>query len=48
MIAYLGSFTSFYRSQITTEWVAKNLEMQIPSSKVFTLSSVLGDPVKIR
>jgi dynein heavy chain len=48
MIAYLGAFTSAYRSQISKEWVEKCLGMNIPSSAVFSLLNVLGDPVKIR
>ncbi len=48
MIAYLGAFTSAYRSLIAKEWVEKCLERNIPSSPVFSLMNVLGDPVKIR
>ncbi len=48
MIAYLGAFTSAFRSQISEEWVLKCRQAQIPSSEAFSLQQVLGDPVKIR
>ena len=48
MIAYLGAFTSAFRTQITEEWVSKCVSMKIPSSSTFSLQQVLGDPVKIR
>ena len=48
MIAYLGAFTSAFRSQITAEWVEKCISKNIPSSATFSLQQVLGDPVKIR
>lgn len=48
MIAYLGAFTSAYRSKITESWVAECKHKEIPSSKVFSLQQVLGEPVKIR
>jgi dynein heavy chain len=48
MIAYLGAFTSAYRTQIAKEWVEKCMARNIPSSSVFSLMNVLGDPVKIR
>lgn len=48
MIAYLGAFTSAYRSEISKEWVEKCLSMHIPSSTTFSLTQVLGDPVKVR
>ena len=48
MIAYLGAFTSAFRSQITDQWVTRCREGLIPSSDTFSLQQVLGDPVKIR
>lgn len=48
MIAYLGAFTSVYRSQLTEKWVADCLAREIPSGGTFSLDRVLGDPVKIR
>lgn len=48
MIAYLGAFTSAYRSELTTDWVANCLEKEIPSSGKFNINSVLGDPVAVR
>ena len=48
MIAYLGAFTSAFRTQITAEWVEKCISKNIPSSETFSLQQVLGDPVKIR
>jgi len=48
MIAYLGAFTSVFRNEICSDWVAKTLEKQIPGSSSFSLEKVLGDPVKIR
>lgn len=48
MIAYLGPFTSAFRTKISLDWVQKCKDIEIPSSEIFTLSKVLGDPVKIR
>jgi dynein heavy chain len=48
MIAYLGAFTSAYRSKITEHWVTECKAREIPSSKAFSLQQVLGEPVKIR
>jgi len=48
MIAYLGAFTSAFRTQITADWVENCISKQIPSSTTFSLQQVLGDPVKIR
>lgn len=48
MIAYLGAFTFTYRVNIAKEWVDKNLSLEIPSSKTFSLPHILGDPVKVR
>ena len=48
MIAYLGAFTSAFRNDIAKSWVAKCMSYNIPSSPTFSLTSVLGDQVKIR
>ena len=48
VIAYLGDFTSKFRQKLTDKWVAVNQEKNIPSSDVFSLRSVLGDPMDIR
>jgi dynein heavy chain len=48
MIAYLGAFTAVYRSDLTDLWVKGSLDKNIPSSERFSMSHVLGDPVKIR
>ncbi|CAD8159976.1 unnamed protein product [Paramecium pentaurelia] len=48
MIAYSGAFTQAFRIEIVKEWVAKCVEKSIPSSQIFSLLTVLGEPVKIR
>ena len=48
MIAYLGAFTAAFRVKITEQWVKRCKENNIPSSEVFSLQAVLGDPVQIR
>lgn len=48
MIAYLGAFTSVFRTQLSDDWVAKCLDKSIPNSGSFSLQRVLGDPVAIR
>ena len=48
MIAYLGAFTSVFRTQLSEDWVQKCLDKNIPNSGSFSLSRVLGDPVAIR
>ena len=45
LMGYLGAFTAKYRESIAKEWVAKCNEFEIPSSDVFSLVTVLGDPV---
>lgn len=37
MIAYLGPFTSAFRTKIAQDWVKKCKEIEIPSSDVFAL-----------
>lgn len=47
-IAYLGAFTKNFRNEILIKWVEKCKASKIPCSDVFSLSKVLGDPIKIR
>ncbi|NXN97801.1 DYH7 protein, partial [Rhinopomastus cyanomelas] len=48
IIAYLGAFTSSYRQTQTKEWAMLCKTKGIPCSDDFSLTSILGDPVKIR
>ena len=48
MIAYLGAFTSAFRSDLTDDWVESCLSKEIPSSGKFNINNVLGDPVSVR
>ncbi len=48
LIAYLGAFTSAFRSEISQEWQAAVKARSIPSSEKYSLEAVLGDPVRIR
>jgi dynein heavy chain len=48
MIAYLGAFDSLYRNELSSKWVARCQEKNIPNSGAFSLSQTLGDAVKIR
>lgn len=47
-VAYLGAFSTDYRNELTTVWVAKCQEHQIPSSSEFILINILGDPYEMR
>ncbi|XP_038676444.1 dynein heavy chain 3, axonemal isoform X3 [Scyliorhinus canicula] len=47
-VAYLGAFTVDYRHECQSEWQFLCKERLIPCSDDFSLSSILGDPVKIR
>eukprot|EP00775_Hariotina_reticulata_P006671 gene6671-6895_t len=47
-IAYLGAFTSVYRSDCLHGWVQACQAMGVPCSDKFKLGAVLGDPVKVR
>ncbi|NXC38348.1 DYH3 protein, partial [Penelope pileata] len=47
-VTYLGAFTVDYRLQCQNQWQVLCNEKNIPCSSDFTLSSTLGDPVKIR
>lgn len=48
VIAYLGAFTGQFRTQALEDWRAKCGQVKIPCSADFSLSGVLGEPVKIR
>lgn len=48
MIAYLGAFTSVFRDQLSSLWVAQLKEKNIPSAGKFSLPTTLGNPVLIR
>ncbi|KAJ3373477.1 Dynein heavy chain 3, axonemal [Kappamyces sp. JEL0680] len=48
VIAYLGAFTMSYRNMVLTEWNAKCMTLNIPSSSVFSLEKTLGDPIQLR
>lgn len=47
-ISYFGAFTGDYRKQLTDMWTQKCLERKVPTSEIFSLPDVLGDPVVIR
>ncbi|XP_019505362.1 PREDICTED: dynein heavy chain 3, axonemal [Hipposideros armiger] len=47
-VAYLGAFTVDYRANCQNQWLAQCKDRAIPGSHDFSLSSTLGDPVKIR
>uniref|UniRef100_A0A669PGZ3 Dynein axonemal heavy chain 12 n=1 Tax=Phasianus colchicus TaxID=9054 RepID=A0A669PGZ3_PHACC len=48
VIAYLGAFTAGFRQECTKDWSRICKEKNIPCSENFSLSSTLGDPIKIR
>ncbi|XP_074071541.1 dynein axonemal heavy chain 7 isoform X2 [Macrotis lagotis] len=48
IVAYLGAFTSSYRQYQTNEWTLSCRERDIPCSDDYSLTSSLGEPVKIR
>ncbi|OQR93149.1 dynein heavy chain [Achlya hypogyna] len=48
IVAYLGTFTSVYRAQAVSAWVARCKELAIPCSDLPSLTGTLGDPVQIR
>ena len=48
VIAYLGAFTAGFRNECVREWVAACKAEKIPCSTDFSLSKVLGEPIKIR
>ncbi|KAI8621842.1 dynein heavy chain and region D6 of dynein motor-domain-containing protein [Chytriomyces sp. MP71] len=48
VVAYLGAFTKFYRTECAAEWLAQCKSEGIACSDVFSLQKVLGDPIKTR
>ena len=48
IVAYLGAFTSGFRTHQVSEWLAKCLALKIPCSQNYALSSTLGDAVQVR
>ncbi|GIY97066.1 dynein heavy chain 7, axonemal [Caerostris extrusa] len=48
VIAYLGPYTSYYRSICITDWVKFCMNHRIPCTQNFSLSETLGNPVKIQ
>jgi len=48
MIAYLGAFTSLFRTELADLWVSICKEKAIPNSGKFSLERVLGNAVTIR
>ncbi|KAK7101371.1 hypothetical protein V1264_019760 [Littorina saxatilis] len=48
VIAYLGPFTSAFRDGCTEDWVKHCLERNIPCSAEFSLTTTLGEPIKIQ
>lgn len=48
VVAYLGAFTVDFRLEATHEWHEMCRKKNIPCSKVFSMNSILGEPVKIR
>ncbi|KAJ3217583.1 Dynein heavy chain 7, axonemal [Dinochytrium kinnereticum] len=48
IVAYLGAFTKLYRDECLTEWTELSRAKGIPCSETIKLSTVMGDPVKIR
>ncbi|XP_064633435.1 dynein axonemal heavy chain 12-like isoform X2 [Lineus longissimus] len=48
VIAYLGPFTSAFREECTRDWAKMCLSKKIPCSQDFSLSKVLGEPIKIQ
>ncbi|KAK9812825.1 hypothetical protein WJX72_004356 [[Myrmecia] bisecta] len=47
-IAYLGPFTSLYRTECLASWVSACQAAGVPCSSRFSLPAALGDAVKIR
>ena len=47
-VAYIGPFTSEYRTRLATNWVAECKSLQIPVADQFELTRILADPVTVR
>ncbi|CAI8001099.1 Dynein heavy chain 7, axonemal, partial [Geodia barretti] len=48
VIAYLGAFTSAFRTECSREWSKKCQALKVPCSHDYSLSRTLGEPIKIR
>ncbi|XP_053132771.1 dynein axonemal heavy chain 7 isoform X4 [Hemicordylus capensis] len=48
IVSYLGAFTSHYRQTQARDWILTLKARGIPCSDDFSLTSTLGEPVKIR
>ena len=48
VIAYLGPFTAQFRNRIIEKWTMECQNRKITCSEDFSVSKVLGDPIKIR
>ncbi|KAJ3406762.1 Dynein heavy chain 7, axonemal [Chytriomyces hyalinus] len=48
VVAYLGAFTKFYRTECATEWLEHCKSEGIACSDIFSLQKVLGDPIRTR
>lgn len=48
IVAYLGAFTSSFRIEESTQWIQAVRDMHIRCSDDYSLTTTLGDPVKIR
>ncbi|KAJ3084466.1 Dynein heavy chain 7, axonemal [Rhizoclosmatium hyalinum] len=48
VVAYLGAFTKFYRTECAEEWLDRCKSEGIACSEVFNLQKVLGDPIRTR
>ena len=44
-ISYYGAFTGIYWEELVKRWVSKCIEKKIPTSSLFSLRDVMGDPV---
>jgi len=47
-ISYIGAFTGQYRDRITSSWVERCKEQNIPVSDNFSLRTTLSNPVEVR
>ncbi|XP_013387188.1 dynein heavy chain 12, axonemal, partial [Lingula anatina] len=48
VVAYLGPFTSAFRDRQTALWVKTCTEKKIPCTQEFSLTKILGEPIKIQ
>eukprot|EP00966_Prymnesium_polylepis_P020589 473616-Prymnesium_polylepis.1 len=48
VVSYMGPFTSTFRERVIEEWIKLCADKKVPCSAKFSLTDVLGDPVKIR